>query len=288
MRVYEIKHEASPVSMLGSAATSGLHEVRKSVSRTSPGSGNSPQFVSSSVTTPTWTTAETTRRTGLPTPWCSWRSISIMSWMMRCLSTMWRKTNSLMRWAVVTFSCAFAHLFSCFVHRHHLIGLCSFYRWLVWPDTWSTLVFTVSLSCSDSLGLFWALLTPDPILVIQAPFSKMMDLVICSVSIKASLRPISLNNCNKDTAFSASEGKNMKRSIHGVGQMMSTMVLHRRQSVFGGGGARAAGGGAGVAPDAQRGNKDSLEKMDLTVMDTKSKILEILQVTRWFISKRFR
>ncbi|XP_023812775.1 inositol 1,4,5-trisphosphate receptor type 3 isoform X2 [Oryzias latipes] len=72
-------------------------------------------------------------------------------------------------------------------------------------------------------------------------------------------------------------GKNMKRSIHGVGQMMSTMVLHRRQSVFGGGGARAAGGGAGVAPDAQRGNKDSLEKMDLTVMDTKSKILEILQ-----------
>uniref|UniRef100_A0A3P9IE27 Inositol 1,4,5-trisphosphate receptor n=1 Tax=Oryzias latipes TaxID=8090 RepID=A0A3P9IE27_ORYLA len=72
---------------------------------------------------------------------------------------------------------------------------------------------------------------------------------------------------NPDTAFSVSEGKNMKRSIHGVGQMMSTMVLHRR----------AEGGGAGVAPDAQRGNKDSLEKMDLTVMDTKSKILEILQ-----------
>lgn len=62
--------------------------------------------------------------------------------------------------------------------------------------------------------------------------------------------------------------------------MMSTMVLHRRQSVFGGGAARAAGGGAGIAHDGQRSSKDSLEKMDLTVMDTKSKILEILQVTQ--------
>uniref|UniRef100_A0A3B4XD90 Inositol 1,4,5-trisphosphate receptor n=1 Tax=Seriola lalandi dorsalis TaxID=1841481 RepID=A0A3B4XD90_SERLL len=56
-------------------------------------------------------------------------------------------------------------------------------------------------------------------------------------------------------------GKNVKRSIHGMGQMMSTMVLNRKQSIFGGPGARGAG----------------IDKMDLTVMDTKLKILEILQ-----------
>ncbi|XP_029361640.1 inositol 1,4,5-trisphosphate-gated calcium channel ITPR3 [Echeneis naucrates] len=68
-------------------------------------------------------------------------------------------------------------------------------------------------------------------------------------------------------------GKNVKRSIHGMGQMMSTMVLNRKQSIFGGSGAR----GAGLVLDGARGNKDSLDKMDLTVMDTKLKILEILQ-----------
>ncbi|KAK9514694.1 hypothetical protein VZT92_025390 [Zoarces viviparus] len=68
-------------------------------------------------------------------------------------------------------------------------------------------------------------------------------------------------------------GKNVKRSIHGMGQIMSTMVLNRKQSIFGGAGAR----GAGLALDGQRGSKDSIEKMDLTVMDTKLKILEILQ-----------
>ncbi|KAJ0036555.1 hypothetical protein NQD34_005232 [Periophthalmus magnuspinnatus] len=69
-----------------------------------------------------------------------------------------------------------------------------------------------------------------------------------------------------------SAGKNVKRSIHGMGQMMSTMVLNRKQSIFGGSGQR----GAGLALEAQRG-KDSIENMDLTVMDTKLKILEILQ-----------
>ncbi|XP_029994303.1 inositol 1,4,5-trisphosphate-gated calcium channel ITPR3 isoform X3 [Sphaeramia orbicularis] len=72
-------------------------------------------------------------------------------------------------------------------------------------------------------------------------------------------------------------GKNVKRSIHGMGQMMSTMVLNRKQSLFGGPGARGAGLGAGLVLEGQRGSKDSIEKMDLTVMDTKLKILEILQ-----------
>ncbi|XP_041801831.1 inositol 1,4,5-trisphosphate receptor type 3 isoform X2 [Chelmon rostratus] len=72
-------------------------------------------------------------------------------------------------------------------------------------------------------------------------------------------------------------GKNVKRSIHGMGQMMSTMVLNRKQSIFGGPGARGAGLGAGLVLDGQRGSKDSIDKMDLTVMDTKLKILEILQ-----------
>ncbi|XP_026223941.1 inositol 1,4,5-trisphosphate receptor type 3 isoform X2 [Anabas testudineus] len=72
-------------------------------------------------------------------------------------------------------------------------------------------------------------------------------------------------------------GKNVKRSIHGMGQMMSTMVLNRKQSLFGGPGAREAGLGAGLVLDGQRGSKDSIDKMDLTVMDTKLKILEILQ-----------
>lgn len=58
-----------------------------------------------------------------------------------------------------------------------------------------------------------------------------------------------------------------------MGQMMSTMVLSRKQSLFGGAGAR----GAGLVIEGQRG-KDSIENMDLTVMDTKLKILEILQV----------
>ncbi|XP_069383557.1 inositol 1,4,5-trisphosphate-gated calcium channel ITPR3 isoform X2 [Paralichthys olivaceus] len=72
-------------------------------------------------------------------------------------------------------------------------------------------------------------------------------------------------------------GKNVKRSIHGMGQIMSTMVLSRKQSIFGSPGARGAGLGAGLGLDGQRGGKDSSDRMDLTVMDTKLKILEILQ-----------
>ncbi|XP_077567065.1 inositol 1,4,5-trisphosphate-gated calcium channel ITPR3 [Stigmatopora nigra] len=68
-------------------------------------------------------------------------------------------------------------------------------------------------------------------------------------------------------------GKNVKRSIHGMGQIMTTMVLNRKQSLFGGVGER----GVGLALDGQRGAKDSIEKTDLTVMDTKLKILEIMQ-----------
>nr|XP_046199728.1 inositol 1,4,5-trisphosphate receptor type 3-like [Oncorhynchus gorbuscha] len=66
-------------------------------------------------------------------------------------------------------------------------------------------------------------------------------------------------------------GKNMKRSIHGVGQMMSTMVLSRKQSIFGGPGRSASN------IEGQNRSKDSIDKQDITVMDTKLKILEILQ-----------
>uniref|UniRef100_A0A8C7I1Z7 Inositol 1,4,5-trisphosphate receptor n=1 Tax=Oncorhynchus kisutch TaxID=8019 RepID=A0A8C7I1Z7_ONCKI len=66
-------------------------------------------------------------------------------------------------------------------------------------------------------------------------------------------------------------GKNMKRSIHGVGQMMSTMVLTRKQSMFGG-----PGRSVSIIEGPNR-SKDSIGKQDITVMDTKLKILEILQ-----------
>ncbi|KAM6930006.1 inositol 1,4,5-trisphosphate-gated calcium channel ITPR3 [Lycodopsis pacificus] len=90
-------------------------------------------------------------------------------------------------------------------------------------------------------------------------------------------------DCRSNPAYASQlfhddgSGKNVKRSIHGMGQIMSTMVLNRKQSIFGGAGARGAGLGAGLALDGQRGSKDSIDKMDLTVMDTKLKILEILQ-----------
>ncbi|KAJ8257213.1 hypothetical protein GJAV_G00183130 [Gymnothorax javanicus] len=66
-------------------------------------------------------------------------------------------------------------------------------------------------------------------------------------------------------------GKNMKRSIHGMGQMMSTMVLSRKQSMF------AGAGRAGLNVEAQGRGKDSINNQDVIVMDTKLKILEILQ-----------
>lgn len=94
---------------------------------------------------------------------------------------------------------------------------------------------------------------------------------------------IAKSRCCEVLPFSSSStGKNVKRSIHGMGQMMSTMVLNRKQSIFGGSGQR----GAGLVLDGQRGSKDSIDKMDLTVMDTKLKILEILQVFRDFSCSR--
>lgn len=60
--------------------------------------------------------------------------------------------------------------------------------------------------------------------------------------------------------------------------MMSTMVLSRRQSTLGAG-PRVAG----FVLEGQKGSKDSIDNLDLTVMDTKLKILEILQVRKVFI-----
>ncbi|KAH0618796.1 hypothetical protein JD844_018273 [Phrynosoma platyrhinos] len=66
-------------------------------------------------------------------------------------------------------------------------------------------------------------------------------------------------------------GKNVRRSIHGVGQMMSTMVLSRKQSIFGPSNMNAV-----VVPEpADRGR--SIENENIVVMETKLKILEILQ-----------
>ncbi|MGH0141734.1 UNVERIFIED_CONTAM: hypothetical protein FKN15_031691 [Acipenser sinensis] len=66
-------------------------------------------------------------------------------------------------------------------------------------------------------------------------------------------------------------GKNMKRSIHGMGQMMSTMVLNRKQSLF------HPSSQTSVGVDMHGKPKDSIDKQDVTVMDTKIKILEIMQ-----------
>lgn len=66
--------------------------------------------------------------------------------------------------------------------------------------------------------------------------------------------------------------KNVRRSIQGVGHMMSTMVLSRKQSVFGGPSLPA---GAGTAEPLDRSKFG--ENEDIVVMETKLKILEILQ-----------
>ncbi|KAM6998177.1 LOW QUALITY PROTEIN: inositol 1,4,5-trisphosphate-gated calcium channel ITPR3 [Passerculus sandwichensis] len=66
-------------------------------------------------------------------------------------------------------------------------------------------------------------------------------------------------------------GKNVRRSIQGVGQMMSTMVLSRKQSIF-----SPPSLSAGSAPEqVDRGR--SIENENIVVMETKLKILEILQ-----------
>uniref|UniRef100_A0A7M4F7G5 Inositol 1,4,5-trisphosphate receptor n=1 Tax=Crocodylus porosus TaxID=8502 RepID=A0A7M4F7G5_CROPO len=69
----------------------------------------------------------------------------------------------------------------------------------------------------------------------------------------------------------ASPGKNVRRSIQGVGQMMSTMVLSRKQSIF-----SPPSLSAGAAPEqVDRGR--TIENENIVVMETKLKILEILQ-----------
>uniref|UniRef100_A0A8D1JBB5 Inositol 1,4,5-trisphosphate receptor n=1 Tax=Sus scrofa TaxID=9823 RepID=A0A8D1JBB5_PIG len=73
-------------------------------------------------------------------------------------------------------------------------------------------------------------------------------------------------------AYEDSGGKNVRRSIQGVGHMMSTMVLNRKQSVFGGPSLPAGAG----APEALDRSKFE-ENEDIVVMETKLKILEILQ-----------
>lgn len=70
-----------------------------------------------------------------------------------------------------------------------------------------------------------------------------------------------------------STGKNVRRSIQGVGHMMSTMVLSRKQSVFG---APSLSGGTGATEPLDRSKFENNE--DIVVMETKLKILEILQV----------
>uniref|UniRef100_I3LXF6 Inositol 1,4,5-trisphosphate receptor n=1 Tax=Ictidomys tridecemlineatus TaxID=43179 RepID=I3LXF6_ICTTR len=73
-------------------------------------------------------------------------------------------------------------------------------------------------------------------------------------------------------AYEDSGGKNVRRSIQGVGHMMSTMVLSRKQSVFGTPNLPA---GAGATEPLDRSKFE--ENEDIVVMETKLKILEILQ-----------
>ncbi|XP_041490628.1 inositol 1,4,5-trisphosphate receptor type 3 isoform X2 [Microtus oregoni] len=73
-------------------------------------------------------------------------------------------------------------------------------------------------------------------------------------------------------AYEEPGGKNVRRSIQGVGHMMSTMVLSRKQSVFG---ASSLPSGAGVPEPLDRSKFEDNE--DIVVMETKLKILEILQ-----------
>ncbi|XP_040500546.1 inositol 1,4,5-trisphosphate receptor type 3 [Ursus maritimus] len=73
-------------------------------------------------------------------------------------------------------------------------------------------------------------------------------------------------------AYDDSGGKNVRRSIQGVGHMMSSMVLSRKQSVFG---APSLSAGAGPTEPLDRSKFEDNE--DIVVMETKLKILEILQ-----------
>ncbi|XP_037592204.1 inositol 1,4,5-trisphosphate receptor type 3 isoform X2 [Cebus imitator] len=73
-------------------------------------------------------------------------------------------------------------------------------------------------------------------------------------------------------AYEDPGGKNVRRSIQGVGHMMSTMVLSRKPSVFG---APSLSTGASAAEPLDRSKFE--ENEDIVVMETKLKILEILQ-----------
>ncbi|XP_004389875.1 inositol 1,4,5-trisphosphate receptor type 3 [Trichechus manatus latirostris] len=73
-------------------------------------------------------------------------------------------------------------------------------------------------------------------------------------------------------AYDDSGGKNVRRSIQGVGHMMSTMVLSRKQSVFG---APNLSPGTSAAEPLDRSKFE--ENENIVVMETKLKILEILQ-----------
>ncbi|XP_038676821.1 inositol 1,4,5-trisphosphate receptor type 3 isoform X2 [Scyliorhinus canicula] len=66
-------------------------------------------------------------------------------------------------------------------------------------------------------------------------------------------------------------GKSMRKSIHGVGQIVSTMVLSRKQSIF----CPVQRPTANIEPQTKP--KDIPDSKNITVMDTKLKILEILQ-----------
>ncbi|XP_044869842.1 inositol 1,4,5-trisphosphate receptor type 3 isoform X2 [Mauremys mutica] len=66
-------------------------------------------------------------------------------------------------------------------------------------------------------------------------------------------------------------GKNVRKSIQGVGQMMSTMVLSRKQSIF-------SGPSLGtVAASEPTDRERTIENENIVVMETKLKILEILK-----------
>ncbi|XP_072886532.1 inositol 1,4,5-trisphosphate-gated calcium channel ITPR3 isoform X1 [Hemitrygon akajei] len=68
-----------------------------------------------------------------------------------------------------------------------------------------------------------------------------------------------------------STGKSMKNSIHGVGHIVSTMVLYRKQSIFN----PAPTPNPRIEPPIK--SKDIPDSKNITVMDAKLKILEILQ-----------
>lgn len=67
-------------------------------------------------------------------------------------------------------------------------------------------------------------------------------------------------------------GSNVMRSIHGVGELMSQVVLR-------GGGFLPAAASISAARDTVKTQTEP-EKQDILVMDTKLKIIEILQVKK--------